>query len=86
MLAEAALATAGNGETSRAGLAPEIAGVRIDFADIVCDARVDISTTVRVLELENVVLEVAVLLANLEGDAVVGVWGVLLCVLPTVSS
>lgn len=60
-------------------LAPEIIVVGIDLADIVADAGMEVRTTVGVLELKDVLGEVAILAANFERNTVIGERCVLLC-------
>lgn len=84
MLGKAAIAARRDGEAARTLLPPEIARIRIDLADIVRDTGVETRFAVGILKLEDMVFEIAVLLADLEGNSVVGVRGVLLGMEPTV--
>lgn len=78
VLGKAAIAARRNREAARTLLPPEITSIGIDFADIVRDTRMEIRSSVGILKLEDMVFEIAILLADLEGNPVVGVWGVLL--------
>ena len=76
MLVEALRVTGCKSESSSPTLAPEVIGVRVDLADIVVDARMEVRATVGVLELQDVLREVAILTADFEGDSVVRIRGV----------
>ena len=78
VLGKAAVAARRDREAARTLLPPEITSIGIDFANVVRDTRVESRSSIRILKLEDMVFEIAIILADLEGNPVVGVWGVLL--------
>ena len=52
-------------------LLPKVSSVRVDLANAVANAGTEIRSTVHILTLQDMVLEVAVVAAEFEGDVVV---------------
>lgn len=84
MLVEALRVTSCKSESSSPILAPEVIDVRVNLADIIVDARMEVRATVGVLELQDILREVTVLTADFEGDTVVRIRGVRLRMSTTV--
>ena len=84
MLMEALRVTSCKSESSGPIFAPKVVRIRVNLADIIVDARMEVRTTVGVLELQDILREVTILTAYFEGDTVVRIRGVRLRVSTTV--
>ena len=71
MLVEAVIIRSRKGKATSSLFPPEVAGVRVDLADIVADARMEIWSTVGVLKLQDVVLEISVGTADFKGYTII---------------